>query len=245
MTASAPRLVVVENNPKRVWRIRLLIAALWIGSLLVSWYWVRAVTTPGLAQAESEIRRLSAELSQRDDEVERLKTEVARFQRGEQVAESATGELQNALLARQEEISSLRADLNFFERLMEGGQQRPGLSIHSLQLAGAGDPRAFQFALTLSQNLKRNRPASGIASLTISGTRADKSERLTLADLGQDSDALSFNFKYFQQLAGLVTLPEGFRPMAVRVRLKPEDGAVVEREFLWSEVIDQDDDKDE
>ena len=238
MAAPAPRLVVVENNPTRLWRVRVIVAVLWVGSLCATFYWVRAVSTPGLTAAHAELEAAETSLANAQVEIEALKREVAKYQRGEQVAETATTELQTALLARQDEIASLRADLNFFERLMEGGQQRPGLSIHSLQIASGAGPRAFQFSLTLSQNLKRNRPASGIASVSISGAQGDKSARLSLSQLGHESDALNFSFKYFQQLAGLVTLPEGFRPMAVRIRLKPEDGAVVEREFVWADVLD-------
>ncbi len=238
MAAAAPRLIVVENDPSRLWRVRIVLAAIWIGSLLAVYYWVRATSTPGLATAQADLRSVKSELRVALEQVDLLKQEVARHQRGEQVAESAQSELQASLSARQDEIASLRADLNFFERLMEGGQQRPGLAIHSLQIARGNDPRAFQFSLTLSQNLKRNRPAAGIASISISGAQGDKSERLSLSQLGHEGDALKFSFKYFQQLAGLVTLPENFRPMAIRVRLNPEDGVVVEREFVWADVLD-------
>ena len=99
------------------------------------------------------------------------------------------------------------------------------------------DPRAFQFALTLSQNLKRNRQASGTVELRISGADGQRSTQLGLAELGGTGKTLDFSFKYFQQLAGLIMLPDGFKPTSVRLRVLPEGSGPVEREFMWKDVV--------
>lgn len=124
---------------------------------------------------------------------------------------------------------------------MEGGAQAPGVSVHSLMVRATDDARAFQFALTLSQNLKSNRQASGKVEISISGAQGERSARLGLAELGGTGSSLDFSFKYFQQLAGLFMLPEGFKPASVRLRVQPEGGAPVEREFMWKDVVSEGD----
>ena len=231
------RLRLVEDDAPRRWRLRLMVAALWLASLGATYLVLRATIAPQYARVSQELAQARRALAAGDAERSRLQQTLAQHQRGEQVAERANQELQQALAARQEEIASLRSDLGFYQRLMEGGAQQPGVSVHSLVLRPTDDPRAFQFALTLSQNLKRNRQASGRVEIHVSGAAGQDSARLGLADLGGTGSALEFSFKYFQQLRGMIMLPEGFKPASVRLRVEPEGGNAIEREFIWKDVV--------
>lgn len=235
--APARRLRLIEDDPRRRWRWRLIVAALWLGSLALTYLLLRATIAPQFVEVSRELAQVRRALVAADAEKLQLQRSAAQHERGEQVAERANQELQQALAARQEEIASLRSDLSFYQRLMEGGAQQPGMSIHSLVLRKTDNLRAFQFALTLSQNLKRNRQASGTVELSISGEDGQRSARLGLADLGGTGPTLEFSFKYFQQLAGLIMLPEGFKPASVRLRVVPEGSSPIEREFMWKDVV--------
>lgn len=234
------RLRLVEEDPSARLRLRLVVALLWALSLAGTWLWLREAIAPQFAEVARELAEARRALAAAEVEKASLLQRVAQHERGEQVARGANQELQQALAARQEEIASLRNDLSFYQRLMEGGAQQPGLSVHSLALRATGDPRAFEYALTLSQNLKRNRQASGKVELLVGGSRGTENASLGLRDLGGSEAALEFSFKYFQQLNGLIMLPEGFRPATVRLRVQPEGGGGVEREFMWKDVIEGD-----
>lgn len=231
------RLRLVEDDPRRWWRVRLIVAALWLASLAATYLVLRATIAPQYAEVARELAQARRALTAADAEKSQLQRQLAQHERGEQVAERANQELQQALAARQEELASLRSDLGFYQRLMEGGAQQPGVSVHSLVLRPTDDPRTFQYALTLSQNLKRNRQASGTVEVSIGGADGERSVRLGLADLGGTGTTLDFSFKYFQQMAGLIMLPEGFKPASVRLKVLPEGSAVVEREFIWKDVV--------
>ena len=239
MSAEAPgrRLRLIEDDPRRRWRWRLIVGLLWAGSLVGTYLFLRATIAPKFVEVSRELAQARRGLSSAEAEKQQLQRAAARFERGEQVAQRAVQELQQALTARQEEIASLRNDLSFYQRLMEGGAQQPGMSIHSLVLRKTDNARAFQFALTLSQNLKRNRQASGTVELSISGEDGQSSARLGLAQLGGTGPTLEFSFKYFQQLAGLIMLPEGFKPASVRLKVTPEGSGPIEREFMWKDVV--------
>jgi hypothetical protein len=234
-----PRLI--EDNPGRSRRIRLVVACLWLTSLGGTYLLLRTTIAPEFGHLSGELKQVRRELADATAEIQRLQALVAQHERGQQVAERANQELQQALAGRQEEVASLRNDLSFFQRLMEGGSQQPGLGVHSLVLRASKDPRTFQFALTLSQNLKRNRQASGTVELTISGADGEHSARLGLAELGGAGPTLEFSFKYFQQLTGLIMLPEGFKPASVRLKVLPEGSGPIEREFMWKDVVTQGD----
>ena len=58
----------------------------------------------------------------------------------------------------------------------------------------------------------------------------------SLPDISEvDANPLDYRFRYFQRLSGTLSLPEGFRPLRVTVKLFPrgEDSARVERTFDW------------
>lgn len=220
--------------------MRALVASLWLLSLAGTWLWLRETIAPQFGEVSRELAQARRALAAAEAEKADLQRRVAQHERGEQVARGANQELQQALAARQEEIASLRSDLGFYQRLMEGGAQQPGISVHSLVLRATDDARTFQYALTLSQNLKRNRQASGKVEVLVGGSRGAENASLGLAELGGGAAALDFSFKYFQQLNGLVMLPEGFRPATVRLRVQPESGGSVEREYMWKDVIEGD-----
>ncbi len=235
--APTRRLRFVEDDPRRLWRLRLIIAALWLASIAATYLTLRATIAPQYTKVAQELAQARRALVAADAEKLQLQRALAQHERGEQVAERANQELQQALANRQEEIASLRSDLGFYQRLMEGGAQQPGLSVHSLQLRRTDDANTFQFALTLSQNLKRNRQASGTVEISLSGVTGQNNTRLGLDELGGAGKTLDFSFKYFQQLAGLIMLPEGFKPASVRLRVLPEGGSAVEREFMWKDIV--------
>jgi hypothetical protein len=57
--------------------------------------------------------------------------------------------------------------------------------------------------------------------------------------LGADKGALSFRFRHFQELAGSLTLPPGFVPMRLILKVAPRDAgkAPLERTYPWTELF--------
>ncbi|HEY4530748.1 MAG TPA: DUF6776 family protein [Luteimonas sp.] len=170
-------------------------------------------------------------------EVEDLRQEVATLTRSDQVSREANRDLQSMLAERDEEISALRADVAFYERLVGSTSQRRGLTVHGLRLQSQGEG-AWHFTATLTQTLNRAAVSSGSLTVEVEGSRNDSLERLGWDDLRQSGDApgIDYSFKYFQQVEGDLMLPEGFKPLRVIVRLAPPRGQAVEQSFTWAEA---------
>lgn len=237
MSTPASRLVVVEHDPRRIWRRMAAVALAWLLSLAATFFFVRESVAPGFTQLSRELGSARAELGEARKEVDRLERLVAVHQRGQQVAERANQELQEAVRNHQEELAGLRNDLGFFQRLMEGSTEQAGIGVHSLTLRATDDSRAFQYGLTLSQNVKRNRQATGRVEFSIGGSAGGRNIRLGQKELGGEDSAPAFAFRYFQQIDGLWMLPAGFLPATVKVKVISESGGSVEREFPWNEVL--------
>lgn len=172
--------------------------------------------------------------------VEALRQQVATLSRSDQISRNANLDLQGTLAERDEEIAGLRADVAFYERFVGATGQRRGLTVHELQLqVQPQNDQAWQFTATLTQNLNRGAVSSGQVTLSVEGTRDGKLQKLAWSDLRQQANApgVPYSFKYFEEVAGDLILPPGFKPLRVTARLVPKDGAAVEQSFAWADVM--------
>jgi len=225
-----PSLVIRRHDPAQERRARLLLGAVWLGSLLI----VAGVMAMFGSLPHGPDR--SAELAAAMKEGEALKTRVAMLTRSEQVAKAALADVQQTLRDREEEVDGLRADLAFYGRLVGGGT-REGLAVHALRVVPVKGSQAWNFTATLTQNFKRGEEIKGRLVLGVEGITAGKLETLDWASLSQgQSSGIEYGFKYFQQVSGTIMLPAGFAANRVIVRAEGEGGRV-EQEFSWKDAI--------
>lgn len=179
----------------------------------------------------------AAQWRQAQARIQQLEQQVATLARSDQISRQANRDLQNALSERDEELSGLRADVAFYQRLVGATAQRRGLAVHELKLQPQTE-QAWHFTATLTQNLNRGAVNRGRLQLSVEGTRNGRLETLDWPRLRQQPDAqgMAFSFKYFQQLEGELVLPPQFKPLRVTARLQPDDGHRVDQSFTWAEA---------
>jgi hypothetical protein len=239
MTKTAAGTLVVQSyNPAQVRRRWALLIAAWAASLIGVYWYCKATMTPNFSRTQAELAAARAEIVQQMNTIETTKAESARYQRGEQVAKEANGALQKSIEERESDITNLRADLNFYQRFAGGGNGE-ALGVRDISIRGTDNPRVFNYALAVSQNLKRGKLVSGKLRFSVSGMQNGKAKRLELASLLGESgtDALSYEFKYFQRFNGTLYLPEGFAPGAIRAKMVNDDGESAEKELTWAAAL--------
>lgn len=230
-----PRFAIVSEKP---YLKRLLAGALLAWLLLaLAWAWLlwRDLHTDAgsLRTALTAAQRAQGES---DKEIARLKQALATAERADFISRGANNQLQASLADKEEQIAGLKADLDFYERLVGSGGRRHGLNVHDAEFL-AGSAGAWQYTITLTQNINRGGMTAGGMQFAIEGVSGGKLKTLAWADLLQDADAppQRFSFRYFQALRGTVLLPPGFSPQRVTVSLKGPFGAS-EQGFGWKEV---------
>ncbi|MBS0556156.1 MAG: hypothetical protein JSR27_01945 [Proteobacteria bacterium] len=225
-----PILVVRTQRPARRWRKGLGIALLWLATLagaLALQHWFVGVG-----------EHLVAAHAQKDRD--ELLQKVAIAERAEQVARAANADLQQSLRDRQEEIAGLRADLTFYSKLTDGRSKPEGLAVHGVHMSHGAAARVYNFSVTLTQTLKTGQVASGRVKLSIDGVSGGKLQTLAWADLApnQDASGVPFSFKYFQQVAGAVMLPDGFTPNRIHVDADAGgDMGRADQDFAWADAL--------
>jgi hypothetical protein len=227
-----PRFVIVPHRP----HVRVLLVAglvLWVLSLVGVYSWASMRAAPGLSEARESLALNVQRAARAEALVKQLRQNVATLRRSDQISRSANTELQASLAEREEEVSGLRADVAFYERLVGATGQRRGLSVHEA-LFTPEEGGTWRYTVTLTQNLNRGAISKGEARVSVEGVSEGRLRSLRWEDLLQKPGAPGqpFSFRYFQQLEGSVMLPEGFTPQRVRVQLR-SGGSTVEQAFPW------------
>ncbi|WP_371180530.1 DUF6776 family protein [Xanthomonas sacchari] len=236
MNRPVPRFQIVPNGatPRRGRGLWLLLAALWLLSLALTWWLASRQAAPRLSAVSAQLREAERNLQAQQRQIETLNQRQATLARSDQISRAANNEVQSSLAERDEEIAGLRADVAFYERLVGATSQRKGLSVHSVEFsAEAGG--TWRYNVVLTQNLNRGAISQGQLRLTVEGVRGGKLTSVGWDELHQKTGVpgQDYSFRYFQQLDGSVILPKGFTPQRVRVVLSG-GGAPVSQTFDWT-----------
>lgn len=212
------------------------LVGLWIASLLLAGWAAARWASPDI----SALRRDNASLRTQLKQIDSLRQQVANLKNSDAISRAANQELQTSLSGRDEEVSALRADVAFYERLVGSGAQRRGLAVHSVKLASNANG-SWHYAATLTQNLNRGKITQGTLTLQVDGAKGGKLQTLQWADLLQKANApgQTFEFRYFQKVEGNLMLPTGFTPHKVTVQLQSE-GSTITQAFSWADATSPD-----
>jgi len=224
MPVSSPRpddsRFVVVPRAAAGWRWAVILG--WPLSLLLLAAWMQWLAGPELVTLRDIHAQLGADYAARSAEIESNKQRIATLSRSDQISRAANTEVQLTLAERDEEIAALRADVEFYERLVGATGQRRGLSVHAAKFRPEAGG-SWRYALTLTQNLNRGAVSVGRLRLAVEGVTGGVLKTLDWDTLRQSPDATlgqEYSFRYFQKLEGSIVLPPSFTPQRVRVTLE-------------------------
>jgi len=218
-----------------------LIALPVVAICLGTFYFNRYFVVDELIDANDQVRTLQQELQAALEELEKEKSRAIVAEREADVVRQANALLRASERDHQDEIAGLQADLAFYRRLGGANGSQAPLAVHYLELQPTQSPRVYRIIFTLTQNLRWAAVISGRIELGIDGIRNGVAQHLTEKQLlAESAEPLSFQFKYFQQLERLITLPEDFEASRLTIRLK--SGSLrtpVEQSTEWQSLFNQ------
>ncbi|HYG06660.1 MAG TPA: DUF6776 family protein [Stenotrophomonas sp.] len=242
MNRPVPRIQLVRHGSPSARRVPLVacivIAVVWLLSLVAVWLLASRLAAPQLGQAQAELRASQRKAADLQQQIQAMKQRQVNLTVSDQISRAANNEVQASLAERDEQIAALRADVAFYERLVGATSQRKGLNAHSIEFAPeAGGTWAYTVVLT--QNLNRGAISEGQLRFAVEGVRNGKLTTVSWNELHQKPDApgQAYSFRYFQQLSGSVILPKDFTPQRVRISLSG-GGAPVNQTFDWKSAGD-------
>lgn len=232
--APPPRFTIVQQRPDRRPLIVTVLALAWLASVGAAWIGAERRAAPRLPELTAQLDASRAQLEHWREKAETLEQREATLARSDQISRVANKQVQSELAEREEEISDLRTNIAFYERLVGATGQAKGLSVHSAQFAPETGG-TWRYQIVLTQNLNKGAISRGKLRFNVEGVRDGKLASIGWDELHQRAGwpAQDYSFRYFQQLGGSVMLPAGFTPQRVRVSLQNGDVAI-EQSLGWS-----------
>lgn len=215
------KLEIRQYRPGERSRNRLIMAALvataalaglgagWLGSL------------EALNSASQERDQLRQALDQSEVTISDLAQKVGILEKGGEVDREAANQVRETIKVLKGQIAGLEEDVAFYKGIMVPGDKAAGLQIGKVVIKPVAE-RQYQYAVMMTQIAERRRFVSGSMTFNVVGKEGEAARILMLSDLNSDVPASGarFRFRYFQELKGVITLPEGFEPASVEVVLQ-------------------------
>jgi len=236
--ASAPEMKVVPHRPGvRVLGWSMLVVALVAAAGLG---YVRAYfgTREALLAARTEVDALRGELRRVRDERAELSQLLAEARIGGAIATGSDDRLREVLADQRSRISELEEEIRLYRDLLgeDDGATGGGVRIARLDLLQRLEGRGVRYRLLLVQEARGSEPVRGRVRVRVVGERSGEPVALPLDALAPLAEyPIPVRFRYFQDVAGELELPSGFRPRGVEVTARAEDpeGWRLERTFPW------------
>jgi hypothetical protein len=123
---------------------------------------------------------------------------------------------------------------------MAPSETSKGLQVDSFTLASARGDNTYRFKMVLTQVGNNNSFIAGQVAVNIIGRLDGEKEVIALRDLSDDIEDLGvrFRFRYFQDVEGTLSLPQGFEPYEIQVvaQAQGRNASQAERTFDWAQL---------
>ena len=209
--------------------------------MLAIFYFGKYFVADELIYANYHVEALQQDLQTALEQLDAENARAAVAEREADVVRRANALLRASERKRQDEIANLQADLAFYRRLGGANGAQAPLAVHYLELQPTQAPRVYRIIFTLTQNMRWASVISGHVQLGVDGIHDGVAQHLTEKQLlAESAQPLKFQFKYFQQLEGLITLPEDFEASRLTIYLKSRSLSVpVEQSMEWQSLFNQ------
>ncbi len=238
----AEEYVVIRHRPGYRLRRTLILLAFSITAAVLGY-------ATGMAQggfrysiAEESRDRLEKQVEQLRDQNREASQQLVNLERGRTIDAQALNQARRTIVSLETQIASLKADLTFYKNIMAPSETSKGLQVDRLAMQSARQDGAYNFKLVLTQIGDNKSYISGVVAVNVIGIRNEAKEVIALRDLSDDIDDLGvrFRFRYFQDIEGLLRVPDGFEPLELQVvaRAEGSKSSQAERTFDWDELTE-------
>ena len=151
-----------------------------------------------------------------------LREQVAILERSSKIDQQAAQDVKADMGQLEMELKAAREEVEFYRGIVAPGDVQSGLRIHRFNLERGNSVGEFHYDLVLTQLKRNDRDATGVVDMRLVGLMLGEPGELALAGVTKPAvKQLKFRFRYFQELAGTIVLPEGFEPEAVILDVIP------------------------
>ncbi|MCL7946148.1 DUF6776 family protein [Marinobacter sp. ATCH36] len=238
----AEEYVVIRHRPGYRLRRTLILLVFSITAAVLGYATGMAQGGFRFSTAEESRDRLEEQVEQLQSQSRETSQQLVNLERGRTIDAQALNQARRTIVNLETQIASLKADLTFYKNIMAPSETSKGLQVDRLAMQSARQEGAYNFKLVLTQVGDNKSYISGVVAVNVIGMRNDEKEVIALRDLSDDIEDLGvrFRFRYFQDIEGLLRVPEGFEPLELQVvaRAEGSKSSQAERTFDWDELTE-------
>lgn len=203
---------------------------------LVTYYgtlWYAAKENVELADKVSYQAGVIQTLEQKVANLEQLNTNA---DLSSEVDTSSLEQMRKDMVASQAQIEMLNEQIRFYQSLMDPNPDKGGIYIETVDIEAANLEGAYRYNIIIAQRSSNHQKVKGRVDVEfISERNSEEVQTFALSELTQNGNPLPLGFKFFQQLDGDITLPDGFSPTKVRVtvRLDGDSSPRLDETYAW------------
>ena len=165
-----------------------------------------------------------------------MRREIADLRLGGEVDSRATEEVRETIEELQERLALLQEEITFYKGVMVPNVEDKGLRIERLNMLDTPSPNRFRYSLVLTQLVDQHDYVQGGVEINLMGVEGQAPRTIPIGQLDENREgSIRFRFKYFQNIDGEMTLPDGFEPTEVMIvaQSSGRNPQRLERRFAW------------
>lgn len=230
------KMIVVPDRPllRAVIRTSMVLLLALVGTLGYVYGWQGGLALK--VEVVQERDMLEAQLTLRAITISGMRRQIADLTFGEKIDKQATEEVRQTVEALQNSIAELNEEIRFYKGVMLPNVEQQGLRIEQLDVRATDDPRRLRYQLLLTQVVDKHDFVQGGVEINLVGKQGGVDRSLAIGEISDlKSNSIRFRFRYFQNIAGEMTLPDGFIPREVTVIAQStgRNARRLERKFDW------------
>ena len=234
------KLVITPHRPvrKALIAVGLTLAVLLAVVVALDYGHWRAIA--GAMVSTGEKRSLLDEAVTLRRENERLRFQLARLRRSEEIHRSTREENHDLLVAAQAEIAALKRETQFFRDVIGSAEVGTGPRIGGVQVKALEGTGRYGYKLVMTHVNKDDREAEGSLRVALQGEYKGQRKALRLSEVVESGpETFSFKFKHFRLFEGTIRMPDGFVPrqIEVAVRGRGRSGDAYSETYDWASVL--------
>lgn len=231
------RLIISHYKPwdraKHLFYFALCVVAVALGSYFAGLYGSMDI----IQSLRSERDALQASLNDAEVNLASLNQKVSVLEKGGEVDRQASEGVRQTVKDLKNQIATLQEEVAFYKGTLTPSSTDKGLRVSKMEVTALEVPGRFRYSVTLAQVTDNSSYIAGLAAISVLGVRNGERVSIALRDLDPSVSELGvkFRFRYFQEVAGEIAIPEQFKPEQLQVVLQASGNKVqrVEQTTDW------------
>jgi hypothetical protein len=233
------RLVVKKHRP-----LEIILAAIVFSSVFSLAVWLLLDTNHWnfikSRLLQSEQSRGLWEINQSlEAENKQLKEQVVMLERSNQIDNQVSAKLQSDIRSMQDELYTLKGELEFYQGIMSSTNGTKGLNVQGLHVQSTNEDQLYHFKLVLTNVAKSDRVTEVTMDMSIEGMNEAGSKVLSLDQVIAGNQLnRQIKFKNFKRIEGSLSFPNGFKPLRVVVDIQQKGfkNSTIQKIFDWPAI---------